>query len=140
RSPPSPRRAAPASRSPREGSRPSLQSNKSLPTSRALLLHSPTPLAFPVPATPSQPRPAVVLLSGGLDSATVLAVARRDGFACHALAFDYGQRHRHELDAARRVASALHAASFRVFPLDLRAFGGSALTDDSLAVPKDRDE
>jgi 7-cyano-7-deazaguanine synthase len=81
--------------------------------------------------------PAVVLLSGGLDSATVLAVARRDGFVCHTLAFDYGQRHRHELDAAAEVSRALGAASHRVFPLDLRSFGGSALTAD-IDVPKDR--
>src|SRR5260370_4942107 len=83
------------------------------------------------------PRPAVVLLSGGLDSATALAVARRDGFRCHALTVAYGQRHAAELDAARRVAAALGAAAHRVFPLDLRAFGGSALTAD-LPVPVDR--
>jgi 7-cyano-7-deazaguanine synthase len=83
---------------------------------------------------------AVVLLSGGLDSTTVLAMARQRGFVCHALAFDYGQRHRHELDAARRVAAALGAASFRLFPLSTGSFGGSALTDAALAVPKDRDE
>lgn len=86
-----------------------------------------------------QNRGGVVLLSGGLDSATVLAIAREAGFNCHAIAFDYGQRHRHELDAARRVAAALGAASFRVFPLDTGSFGGSALTDDAVAVPKDRD-
>ena len=74
-----------------------------------------------------------MLLSGGLDSATVLAIAREAGFNCHAIAFDYGQRHRHELDAARRVAAALGAASFRVFPLDTGSFGGSALTDDAVA-------
>jgi 7-cyano-7-deazaguanine synthase len=104
-------------------------------------------LALPVPEarrpittlTPTAASaPAVVLLSGGLDSATVLAVARREGLVCHALAFDYGQRHRHELVAAARIAEHLGAASFRVFPLDLRAFGGSALTDDAIAVPKDR--
>lgn len=82
--------------------------------------------------------PAVVLLSGGLDSATALAVARARGFDCHALAFDYAQRHRHELKAARWIAHALGAASFRVFPLDIGAFGGSALTDDAIAVPKDQ--
>lgn len=80
----------------------------------------------------------VVLLSGGLDSATVLAIARSQGFACHAVAFDYGQRHRHELNAARRVAEMLGAVSFRVFPIDTGSFGGSALTDPALAVPKDR--
>ena len=86
------------------------------------------------------PRPAVVLLSGGLDSATVLAVARAQGFACHCLSFDYGQRHQVELAAATRVAEALGAASHRTAAIDLRAFGGSALTDDALDVPKDRDE
>src|SRR5258708_960491 len=84
-------------------------------------------------------RPAVVLLSGGLGSATVLAAARRDGFGCHALSIDYGQRHAAELDAARRVAAALGAAQHRIVRLDLRAFGGSALTAD-LEVPKDRSE
>src|SRR6516162_7376850 len=81
--------------------------------------------------------PAVVLLSGGLDSATVLAVARRDGFRCHALTVDYGQRHAAELEAARRVAEQLGAVEHRIVPLDLRAFGGSALTAN-LDVPKDR--
>ena len=83
------------------------------------------------------PRPAVVLLSGGLDSATALAAARNDGFGCHALTIAYGQRHAAELDAARRVAAALGAVQHRVFPIDLRAFGGSALTAD-LPVPRDR--
>lgn len=87
----------------------------------------------------ADPRPAVVLLSGGLDSATVLAVARSQGFDCHALSFDYGQRHRHELEAANRVAYALGAREHRTCPLDLRVFGGSALTSE-IAVPKDRDE
>ncbi|HVS37910.1 MAG TPA: 7-cyano-7-deazaguanine synthase QueC [Gemmataceae bacterium] len=82
-------------------------------------------------------RPAVVLLSGGLDSATALAAARNDGFRCHALTVAYGQRHAVELDAARRVAAALGAVEQRVFPIDLRAFGGSALTAD-LPVPRDR--
>src|SRR5678815_4161928 len=82
---------------------------------------------------------AVVLLSGGLDSATCLAIARRDGFEAHALSVDYGQRHRHELDAARRVAGALGAASHRVVAVDLRSLGGSALTSDAIAVPKGRD-
>ena len=89
-----------------------------------------------------RPRPAVCLLSGGLDSATVLAIARREGFACHALSFDYGQRHRFELEAARRVARALGAVDHRIVRLDLSAgggFGHSALTDD-IAVPKDRAE
>lgn len=82
---------------------------------------------------------AVVLLSGGLDSATVLAVARRDGFASHAIAFDYGQRHRHELSCAKRVADHLGAASFRVVTLGLREIGGSALTAN-IDVPKDRSD
>jgi 7-cyano-7-deazaguanine synthase len=82
-------------------------------------------------------RAAVVLLSGGLDSATALAVARRDGFRCHALTIAYGQRHAAELEAARRVAAQLGAAEHRIVPLDLRAFGGSALTAE-LEVPKDR--
>jgi len=82
-------------------------------------------------------RPAVVLLSGGLDSATVLACARRDGFAPHALSFDYGQRHRAELDAAARVAAAQRAAAHKVVVLDLRSIGGSALTDAAIAVPVD---
>ncbi|MGH7223780.1 MAG: 7-cyano-7-deazaguanine synthase QueC, partial [Gemmataceae bacterium] len=82
-------------------------------------------------------KPAVVLLSGGLDSATALAVARRDGFRCHALTIAYGQRHAAELEAARRVATALGAIEQRVVELDLRAFGGSALTAD-IPVPQDR--
>lgn len=81
--------------------------------------------------------PAVVLLSGGLDSATVLAVARTEGFAPHALSFRYGQRHDVELDAARRVATALGAVEHVVLDIDLRVFGGSALTAD-VPVPKDR--
>lgn len=80
-------------------------------------------------------RPAVVLLSGGLDSATVLAIARAQGHDCHCLSIDYGQRHRAELRAAERVAAALGAASHRTLTLDLRAFGGSALTDSSIDVP-----
>ena len=79
---------------------------------------------------------AVVLLSGGLDSATVLAMARNDGRSCHALSFVYGQRHEIEIAAARRVAQALGAAEHVLYPLDLRMFGASALTDD-IAVPKD---
>jgi 7-cyano-7-deazaguanine synthase len=79
-------------------------------------------------------RPAVVLLSGGLDSATALAVARHDGFAPHAISFRYGQRHGIELEAACRVAAALGAVEHRTVDVDLRQFGGSALTDD-IAVP-----
>jgi 7-cyano-7-deazaguanine synthase len=86
----------------------------------------------------SASRAAVVLVSGGLDSATALAVARERGFGTHCLSFRYGQRHAVELDAAARVASALGAASHRVVDVDLRAFGGSALTADDIAVPKSR--
>jgi len=82
---------------------------------------------------------AVVLLSGGLDSATTLAIARAEGFAVHALSFRYGQRHAVELEAAEAVARQLGAAAHRVMDIDLRAFGGSALTAD-LPVPKDRPE
>jgi 7-cyano-7-deazaguanine synthase len=84
-------------------------------------------------------RPAVVLLSGGLDSATVLALARGQGFACHALTVAYGQRHAVELESARAVARALGAVEHRFAPLDLRLFGGSALTAD-VPVPLDRPE
>jgi 7-cyano-7-deazaguanine synthase len=85
----------------------------------------------------SRMKRAVCLLSGGLDSSTCLAVARREGFECFALSFDYGQRHRMELDAARRVAAALGVARHLVLPVDLRVFGGSALTAD-IDVPKGR--
>jgi 7-cyano-7-deazaguanine synthase len=78
---------------------------------------------------------AVVLLSGGLDSATVLAIAASEGWRCHALSVDYGQRHRAELDAAAHVAKALGAAEHRIARVDLGVFGGSALTDASIAVP-----
>lgn len=81
-------------------------------------------------------QPAVVLLSGGLDSATCLALARREGFACHALSVDYGQRHRAELAAAARVAAALGAAEHRVLRVDLAGIGGSALTDGAIPVPE----
>lgn len=80
---------------------------------------------------------AVVLLSGGLDSATVLAIALNQGYECYALSFSYGQRHIWELEAAKRVAASLGAAEHRVVTIDLRVFGGSALTDD-IAVPKGR--
>ena len=78
---------------------------------------------------------AVVLLSGGLDSATCLAIARSQGYACYCLSFDYGQRHSAELQAAARVAAALGAAEHRVLNLGLAQFGGSALTDANIAVP-----
>lgn len=80
--------------------------------------------------------PAVVLVSGGLDSATVLAIARERGHRCHALSFDYGQRHRIELEAARRVASALGAVEHRVLAMPIGAFGHSALTDPAIPVPE----
>lgn len=79
---------------------------------------------------------AVVMLSGGLDSATVLALARARGRECHALSFDYGQRHRVELEAAGRIAAALGAASHQTLAIGLGAIGGSALTDPSIAVPE----
>jgi len=81
---------------------------------------------------------AVCLLSGGIDSSTCLGVARREGFECYALSFDYGQRHRIELQAAARVAEFFGAREHRIIPVDLRAFGSSALTADDLAVPKHR--
>jgi 7-cyano-7-deazaguanine synthase len=79
---------------------------------------------------------AVVLLSGGLDSATALAVARRDGYRCHALGVDYGQRHSAELVAARQVATQLGAEEYRIIHLDIGQFGGSALTDRAIPVPE----
>ncbi len=79
---------------------------------------------------------AVVLLSGGLDSATVLAVAREQGYSCHALSFDYGQRHSAELEAARRVTSSLGVAEHKVLGLRLDEIGGSALTDEAIEVPE----
>src|SRR3712207_6576838 len=81
---------------------------------------------------------AVVLLSGGLDSSTVLAIAKAEGFECFALTFDYGQRHRHELQAARRIAAGMGVSEHKVISFDLRAFGGSALTS-ARDVPKGRE-
>lgn len=81
---------------------------------------------------------AVVLLSGGLDSTTTLAIARHDGFDCYAMTFRYGQRHAREITAACRIAAAMQVAEHRVIDIDPDAFGGSALTDESLKVPKDR--
>lgn len=78
---------------------------------------------------------AVILLSGGLDSATCLALARQEGFTCHALSFDYGQRHHSELTAAKRVANFCGVSNHHVFKLDLSQFGGSALTDTTIEVP-----
>ena len=88
-----------------------------------------------MPPIASSARRAVVLLSGGLDSATTLGIARADGYECFCLSLDYDQRNRSELAAAARVAKALGAAEHRVLHLSLGAFGGSALTDDSIAVP-----
>lgn len=88
-------------------------------------------------AQPDASPVAVVLLSGGLDSATTAAIARERGFVLHSLAFDYGQRHSREIEAAEQVAASLGVAQHRVVKLDLRAFGGSALTAD-IDVPKDR--
>jgi 7-cyano-7-deazaguanine synthase len=81
-------------------------------------------------------KPAVILLSGGLDSATVLAIARAAGYACHALSLDYGQRHTAELAAAARVAASLGAVEHRIIRIGLGDIGGSALTDASIAVPE----
>lgn len=84
-------------------------------------------------------RVAVVLLSGGMDSAVVLAMANRKGFACQALSFDYGQRHRRELLAAKNVAKQVGAFGHTILPIDMRAIGGSALTDD-IEVPRERED
>ena len=89
--------------------------------------------------TPVSVKPAVVLLSGGLDSATIGAIARHEGYQVHALSIDYGQRHRFELQAACRVAAALGVAQHKVLAIDLATLGGSALTAD-IAVPQNRSE
>jgi len=83
---------------------------------------------------------AVVLLSGGLDSATTLAIACSGGFQCYALTFAYGQRHKREIEAAKKVAESLGVAGHRIIEIDLAAFGGSALTDKAIDVPRDRVE
>ena len=83
---------------------------------------------------------AVVLLSGGIDSATILAIARSEGFQCYALTFSYGQRHQREIEAAKKVAHSLSVAEHRIIDIDLAQFGGSALTDSTIEVPKDRTE
>lgn len=83
---------------------------------------------------------AVILLSGGLDSSTVLAIARDQGYECYTVSFDYGQRHRAELDASVRVSEALGARDHKTLKLDLRDLGGSALTDDDIDVPEDLGE
>jgi len=82
-------------------------------------------------------RKAVVLLSGGLDSATTLSIARGEGFLCYALTFSYGQRHRREIEAAKKVANFLGVVEHRIIDIDLAGFGGSALTDTNIEVPKD---
>ncbi len=87
-----------------------------------------------------KPKPAVVLLSGGLDSATVLAIAREQGFALHALSVAYGQRHDAELDAARQIAAHAGVLQHQLIAVNLDAFGGSALTDSSIAVPEQAGE
>jgi 7-cyano-7-deazaguanine synthase len=84
-------------------------------------------------------KPAVVLVSGGMDSAVVLAIAQQQGFACHALSVRYGQRHTSELDAANRIARALDAVAHKTVGVDLRSIGGSALTDAQIDVPLDSD-
>lgn len=83
---------------------------------------------------------AVVLLSGGLDSATVLAIAKAEGYACHTISFDYGQRHRAELAASAVLSNKLGAVEHKVINIDLTAIGGSALTDSSIAVPEEEQE
>jgi 7-cyano-7-deazaguanine synthase len=83
---------------------------------------------------------AVVLLSGGLDSATTLAIARSEGFRCYALTFSYGQRHKQEIESAKKIANFLKVAEHRIIEIDLSCFGGSALTDPAIKVPKNRDK
>jgi 7-cyano-7-deazaguanine synthase len=83
---------------------------------------------------------AVILLSGGLDSATTLAIAKKEGFDCYALTFRYGQRHSYEIECSQRIAEAMEAIETRIADIDLSAFGGSALTDPHLDVPKDRQD
>src|SRR5438874_6281284 len=85
----------------------------------------------------ASPRKAVILLSGGLDSTTTLAIAKRQGYLCYALTMQYGQRHAVEIDAARMIAVRCQVAQHVIMPIDLRQFGGSALTND-MPVPKDR--
>ena len=83
---------------------------------------------------------AVILLSGGIDSATTLAIARSEGFKCYALTFRYGQRHQREIESAKKIAHSLAVAEHRIIDIDLASFGGSALTDSNIEVPKDRAE
>ena len=86
----------------------------------------------------SESRKAVVLLSGGLDSTTCLAMAKDQGFEVYALSFQYGQRHSHELDCAKRIAQEMGVKKHHIAQIHLDAFGGSALTDSSIEVPKER--
>lgn len=88
-----------------------------------------------MPEVNNSSKPAVILLSGGLDSITVLALAKQQGYACYALSFDYGQRHNAELDAARRIAEQYQVVEHKVIRLDLGNIGGSALTDPGIEVP-----
>lgn len=88
----------------------------------------------------SSVKKAVILCSGGLDSSTILAIAQSEGYECHTIAFDYGQRHQSELVAAAGVSKSLGASDHKVINLDLRAIGGSALTDDDIAVPVDESD
>jgi len=87
-----------------------------------------------------QVKKAVILVSGGLDSATVLAIAKKEGYECYALSFDYGQRHSHELLQSKRVSEALGAKQHKIANIDLGVFGGSALTDDSINVPDQQEQ
>lgn len=87
---------------------------------------------------PDGNKKAIVLLSGGLDSATTLAIAKNEGFDCFALTFSYGQRHSVEIRSAKRIAEAFGVVEHRIIDIDLRSFGGSALTESSIPVPKDR--
>ena len=87
-----------------------------------------------------QVQKAVILVSGGLDSATVLSMAKNEGYECYALSFDYGQRHSHELLQSKRVSEALGAKQHRIANIDLGVFGGSALTDDSISVPDQQEQ
>ena len=83
---------------------------------------------------------AVVLLSGGLDSATCLAIAQEQGYDCCGLSFDYGQRHRVELEAAEKLAKLAEISDYKIIPVDMRGIGGSALTDSAIAVPEEESE
>ncbi len=83
---------------------------------------------------------AVVLLSGGLDSATCLAIAQQEGYECYGLSFDYGQRHRVELEAAEKLARLAEINDYKIIPVDMRGIGGSALTDSAIAVPEEESE